>query len=205
VSEQAWDRSDLETAIVSRQYLCEILRNGGLAHRAQLAEQTGWLATLIKQEGRPREAEILFQQAIELGQECLSPIGLSSLIGRYANLLHDIEDYRAASVLQWRALLARQPEVPPISFPPSPEDLYRVLERTETSAESRYGRTLLLANLTNCLKSSRHTELARIAWRSAADELQNALNQDSSAAHDHALREADRLLRHLDGQLDLNT
>ena len=107
-SERAWDRDDLRTVVVARQHVCALLDRAGPEERGRLAIEFGWLATLLKQEGRLNEAESLYQQAIVIGTGHVESVEMSSLIGRYGNLLHETGSYEAAVEIQWRAVCVRR-------------------------------------------------------------------------------------------------
>ena len=192
-SERAWVSRRVDTAIVARQHLCSMLTKLGPSAQDRLAMETGWLAMLLKQQGRISEAEALYQQSIELGKGIITAVEMSSIIGRYANLLHQAGDFGAAVHLQWQAVRARKPHLELAEFP----DL-QALDQALTPAgiqdadASRWA--LLLANLTNCLKDSGHAELGSAALVSTKVALAHASGISQDPASDHNFREVLRML-----------
>lgn len=186
-SERAWDRHDLDAAIVARHHAVDILRRGGEEHRFELAIELGWLATLLKQSERLGDAELLYQQAIALGTGVVTPESLSSLIGRYGNQLHYTGSYRAAAETQWRAVGVRTGRDDP--FPPSPEALKAALAYEEPEPEWRSSWLLLMCNLANCLKDAGFPTLAVLVIRHAAPLLASPHvdERDSNVRHSRRL------------------
>jgi tetratricopeptide (TPR) repeat protein len=161
VSERAWDSEDLDTAIVAREHLCAMLTKIGSA-RGSRAREIGWLATLYKQRGRISEAETLYQHAIELGTSVLDAAELSSIIGRYGNLLHEITDYDAAVHVQWNAIRTRKPHLDLPEFPSDAGSLQRALGPEGIPDTEAPEWALDLANLTNCFQAAGYLDLAKV-------------------------------------------
>ena len=174
MSETAWDRADYPVAISARRRACQLIEKIG--DTARLATELGWLATLTKQAGNIEEAMSLYQRAIAAGRDCLSPTEDSSLLGRYANLLHHIGAYEPAVRTQWLAVLAqkqqfRDPENP---FPPAPETLDAELSPDGLDAMELTRWPLLIVNFANCLESAGYYELAARALRAAVTAIEAA-------------------------------
>jgi tetratricopeptide (TPR) repeat protein len=168
MSERAWDHANYPVAINARRRACQLIERTD-DHTAKLAIQLGWLATLVKQAGNVEEALSLYQRAISAGSDRLSPTEESSLLERYANLLHQIGAYEPAVRTQWLAILAQKQKVhrPENSFPPAPETLDDALDPDGLDATALDGWPLLAANFANCLESAGHYELAVRALRAA--------------------------------------
>jgi tetratricopeptide (TPR) repeat protein len=178
MSERAWDRADYPVAINARRRACQLIESTG-DNTARLAMELGWLATLVKQAGNVEEALSLYQRAIAAGSDSLHPGEESSLLGRYANLLHQIGAYEPAVRTQWLAVLAQKPEFRSTenSFPPAPETLDAALDPNglDTTALARW--PLLAANFANCLESAGHHELAAQALRAALTAVNSASSE----------------------------
>jgi tetratricopeptide (TPR) repeat protein len=174
MSERAWDRADYPVAINARRRACQLIERTGDA--AKLAMELGWLASLVKQAGNVEEALSLYQRAIAAGRDHLRPEQESSLLGRYANLLHQIGAYEPAVRTQWMAVLAQKQQflVPENPFPPAPETLEAALapDGLDTTQLPRWA--ILAVNFANCLESAGHYELAAQALRAALTAIETA-------------------------------
>lgn len=154
ISESAWNRGDLASAAYVKRRTCELLELIG--DQSALADELGWLATLEKQLGHVDEALSLYQRSIGIARENLSPLEEGRLVGRYANLLHEIGDFAAAARLQWLAVRIARGESSAASdtFPPTAERLVRTVEPASLSLHVLRHWPLLLVNLANCLEQA---------------------------------------------------
>jgi tetratricopeptide (TPR) repeat protein len=201
LSEEAWDRNRLDFAASARRHLCDLVR----AHRGALldvlASQLGWLATIVKQDGRFSEAEHLFQEAIEIGRASLEPSELASLTGRYGNLLHQIGNYRIAAVVQWRALASWCRIATPDALPTA-DEMRMAVESARPDASELVRFTLLCCNMTNCLIDSGEVDLSVVAL-AATQRLLALTAEHTSVGRDvDNLREVERLARVLPRKLE---
>lgn len=174
MSERAWDRADYPVAINARRHACQLLERTDDA--AELAVQLGWLASLVKQAGNIEEALSLYQRALAAGRDHLRPEEESSLLGRYANLLHQIGAYEPAVRTQWLAVLAQKQwfRDPQNGFPPDPETLEAALIPDGLESTQLLSWAILAVNFANCLESAGHYVLAARALRAALTVIETA-------------------------------
>ncbi|MFN8123685.1 MAG: hypothetical protein U0237_14795 [Thermoleophilia bacterium] len=101
MSEWLWDGEELEAASRCRATACELLRRTG--DEGMLAVELGWLGALHRLRGALAEAELCHVEAVELGKR-LGGSRYAATLSKYANLLHEMENYSAAVHVRWRAI-----------------------------------------------------------------------------------------------------
>jgi tetratricopeptide (TPR) repeat protein len=192
-SEHLWDRDEIEAAAQARRIACRFFEIAGAT--SELAVELGWLGTLEKQLGRTAAAETLYQRAVALGEEDLDVEQLASLVGRYANLLHQLGQRQAALALQWRAtclLSAGLDRDEPLT-----EDGLGKLpaQEPEVSLGNRMGWLLQLANLANCLFDTGQPALADQALAPAEVRFAELAGSAKAVDEKHVRAAADMLVR----------